>query len=192
MKYDVTFGMFKELPIKSETIIDLKVADQVWVATALLHKENPQRTDFSKQEIRHRAEKEHLAGAKRPGISQHISTHCVASRPPNPARHRMLTRTGTGRRRLFRYGDEFHPARAEGSITPRREDLPEQYHVLLDWYESEYSKRGMRKEKEEGNKPRGATAETLMNLMGRISRGDADEMIKIINDCCGRVDTNEW
>jgi hypothetical protein len=39
---------------------------------------------------------------------------------------------------------------------------------------------------------RGATRETLLGLMGRISREDADEMIRIIDECCGRVDPNQW
>jgi hypothetical protein len=176
--------------MKSETLIQLKVADQVWIATALLHLENPERTDFSKQEIRARAEQEDAEGAKRPGISQHISTHCVASKPPNPARHRMLTRTGTGRRRLFRYGDKFHPQRENGNITPNREDLPERYQHLLDWYEAQYDRNASAPMGK--SKPEGATAETLMKLMGRISREDADEMIRIIDECCGRVDANEW
>jgi hypothetical protein len=172
-------------------IVDLKVADQVWVATALLHRENPHRVDFSKQEIQARAEQESPEGAKRPGISQHISTHCVASKPANPARHRMLTRTGTGRRRLFRLGDRFHPQRANGNVTPQREDLPSKYHELVDWYEKVYS--AAPKFESSGHaQSRGATAETLMKLMGRISREDADEMMKIIDECCGRVDANEW
>jgi hypothetical protein len=175
--------------MKSEVLMDLKVADQIWVATALLHRENPQRTDFSKQEIRRKAEREDAGGAKRPGISQHISTHCVASKAPSPAKHRMLTRTGRGRRRLFRPGDYFHPLRADGKVTPVREELPERYRELLDWYETEY---GKKPGADEAAKDRGATAETLMKLMGRISREDADEMIRIIDDCCGRVDTNEW
>jgi len=38
----------------------------------------------------------------------------------------------------------------------------------------------------EGSK--GATAETPIRLMGRISQEDADEMVRIIiDDCCGRV-----
>jgi hypothetical protein len=173
-----------------ELLINFKVADQVWVATALLHREHPDRPDFSKQQIRQRAHQEYPEGASRPGISQHISTHCVASKAPSPAKHRMLTRTGTGRRRLFRTGDKFHPLRSAGNVAPPRDDLPENYHYLLDWYETEYNRQATTGEPEE--KPGGATAETLMRLMGRIRREDADEMIKIIDNCCGRVDTNEW
>lgn len=176
--------------MKAEVLIHLKIADQVWVATALLHQEHPERADFSKQEIFERAQREYPEGARRPGISQHISTHCVASNPPSPAKHRMLTRTGSGRRRLFRPEDKYHPLRATGNKTPHREDLPERYHALLDWYETEYDKR--RKPEDAGAKPEGATPETLMRLMGRISREDADEMIRVIDDCCGRVDASEW
>lgn len=176
--------------MKTETLIRIKVADQVWVATALLHREHPERSDFSKQEIFARAEHEDPEGARRPGISQHISTHCVASKKPNPAKHRMLTRTGTGRRRLFRTGDKFHPLRSGGNVAPSREDLPEKYHSLLDWYEQVYNRPA--KDEQDPSKPRGAGAEDLLRLMGRISREDADEMIQIINDSCGRVDANEW
>ena len=102
----------------------------------------------------------------------------------------MLTRTGTGRRRLFRPGDPEHPDRQGGKVLPLREELPEKYHYLLDWYETEYARAP--KEEAPATKSRGASAETLMRLIGRISREDADEIIHIIDDCCGRVDANEW
>jgi hypothetical protein len=165
----------------------MKVSDQVWVAVALLHCEHPERSDFSKHEIAERAKAVDPEGAERPGISQHISTHCVASKPTSPAKYRMLTRSGRGRRRLFRQGDEFHPSRVNGRTAPSREDLPEKYHELLDWYETEYDR-----PREAARTQRGAGAETLLRLMGRISREDADEMIRIIDDCCGRVDASEW
>jgi hypothetical protein len=174
--------------MKLDTTASLSVADQVWIATALLQREHPDRASFSKKEIQQRSEMLDAAGASRPGISQHISTHCVASKPASPAKHRMLTRTGTGRRRLFRSGDPVDPSRRNGKCAPHREDLPEQYHELLDWYETEYDKAP------EGatSRSRGASAEALMRLMGRISREDADELTQIIDDCCGRVDANEW
>jgi hypothetical protein len=36
---------------------------------------------------------------------------------------------------------------------------------------------------------RGALPETFMKLMGCISREDADEMMRIIDESCGRVDS---
>lgn len=176
--------------MKAATSVDLTVADQVWVAIALLHFENPDRDDFSKREILQQCDAVDPEGARRPGISQHISTHCVASKPSSPAKHRMLTRTGSGRRRLFRPTDVEHPDRHEGKIAPLREELPEKYRYLLDWYEREYARAP--REHTLASKSRGASAETLMKLIGRLSREDADEIIRIIDDCCGHVDANEW
>lgn len=172
------------------TMVELAVADQVWIATALLHHDNPKRNYFSNQEILHSCRNVDREGALRRGISQHISTHCVASEPARPAKHRMLTRMGHGRRRLFRPGDPEHPDRREGRVSPAREELPEKYRHLVEWYENEYARAS--KEERPAPKSRGASAETLMKLMGRISREDADEIIRIIDDSCGRVDVNEW
>jgi hypothetical protein len=113
--------------------IELKVADEVWIAAALLQREQPERTDFSIGEIKKRAEKE-TKSELRPGVYVHIVEHCVANRSPNRGRYRMLFETAPGRRRLFRSGDPYHPAREAAKTTPAREDLPEQYTDLLDWY----------------------------------------------------------
>jgi len=176
--------------VKSITDVRPYIADLVWVATALLHQDHPDRTDFTNEEIQRRAEQEDAEVGSRPGIATHISSHCVASKEPRPAKHRMLTRTRNGRSRLFRSGDKFHPLRAGGNVTPPRENLPEKYQYLLDWYETEYNKHGA--EEEAATKSRGATAETLLRMMGSISREDGDELIRIIDDGCGRVDANEW
>jgi hypothetical protein len=113
---------------------ELKVADEVWIAAALLHREYPQRFDFTIDEIVERARKEALTTALRPGVYVHAVQHCVANRPPNPGRYRMLVETAPGRRRLFRKGDAYHPDREGAKITPRLEDLPRNYRALLDWY----------------------------------------------------------
>jgi len=112
----------------------LKVADEVWIATALLHREHPQSKDFSIEEIVERARKEGLYKPLRPGVYVHVVQHCVANRPPNPGRYRILYETSEGRRRLFHKGDPFHPERDGGKTTPRREDLPDKYDDLWDWY----------------------------------------------------------
>jgi len=114
--------------------IQPKVADEVWIATALLHRERPERADFTLEEIKARVEKEGLTGSVRPGVYVHIVQHCVANRAPNPGRYRMLFETGQGRRRLFRRGDAYHPAREGAKFAPRREDLPNGYDSLLVWY----------------------------------------------------------
>ncbi|HEX6503338.1 MAG TPA: hypothetical protein VF011_08820 [Terriglobales bacterium] len=112
----------------------IKVADEVWIAAALLHREHPRQADFSVAEIMQRAVHEAGSEPLRPGVYVHIVQHCVANRPPNPGRYRMLYETAPGRRRLFRTGDPYDPAREGAKTTPRSEDLPEEYRKLLHWY----------------------------------------------------------
>jgi len=112
----------------------LKVADEVWIAVALLHREEPSQPDFGVEEIVERAKREGLSEPLRKGVYVHVIQHCVANRPPNPARYRMLYETAPGRRRLFRVGDSYHPAREGSKITPRLEDMPSGYDDLLTWY----------------------------------------------------------
>src|ERR1043166_5608682 len=116
----------------------IRVADEAWIATALLHIEYPERSDFRVQEILERARKEGLGGDLRPGVGIHVSYHCVANKPPNPGRYRMLFATGDGTRRLFRNGDPYDSERT-GKVTPERDEIPANYRYLLDWYEKSYA-----------------------------------------------------
>jgi hypothetical protein len=118
---------------------EIKVADEVWIAAALLQKENPQQTDFSVDEIVERARRERLHEPLRPGVYIHAQMHCVANRPPNPGRYRMLFETAPGRRRLFRPGDPYDQRREGSKIIPKPDDIPEHYRLLLNWY-TEWSK----------------------------------------------------
>jgi hypothetical protein len=119
----------------------IKVADEVWIACALLHRENPNRADFEVAEIVERARREALTPSLRPGVYIHALQHCVANRPPDPGRYRMLVETGPGRRRLYREGDSYHPARHGSKSFPAREEIPTEHWPLLDWYESEYNRK---------------------------------------------------
>lgn len=114
--------------------IHIKVADEVWLAAALLHREHPDKADFEIDEIVQRASAEAGKEVLRPGVYVHVVQHCVANRPPNPGRYRMLVETAPGRRRLFRMGDSYHPAREGSKTTPEGQELPEQHRDLLDWY----------------------------------------------------------
>jgi len=120
----------------TSTFTHLKVADEVWIAAALLQRENPAQQDFSIDEIVDRAAKEALFGTLRPGLYVHVVQHCVANRPPNPGRYRMLLETGPGRRRLFRKGDPYHPQREGGKTTPAPDQMPNGYADLLHWYDT--------------------------------------------------------
>jgi hypothetical protein len=145
--------------------VEIKVADEVWIAAALLHREQPGQADFSVEEIVARAEKEGLSGSLRPGVYVHVVQHCVANRPPNPGRYRMLFETGSGRRRLFRKGDAYHPGREGAKITPRLGELPNGYDGLLTWYRNWCS----------GASQSGPPADPLLSLLGSGRRVWADE-----------------
>ncbi len=119
----------------------IRVADEVWIAAALLHRRYPDRDDFTVGEIVERAREERVAGRAepRPGVQSHAYLHCVANRPPNPGRYRMLVETAKGRRRLFRPGDPCHPLRARGKDVPDPRDVPAPYRGLIDWYRRDYA-----------------------------------------------------
>ena len=118
----------------------IRVADEVWIATALLHRRYPEEGDFTVGEIVRRARAEKITGVEslRPGVQVHAYLHCVANKPPNPGRYRMLVETSKGRRRLFRPGDPCHPGRSTGKGIPSDDEIPARYGALLDWYRNEY------------------------------------------------------
>jgi hypothetical protein len=114
----------------------VKVADEVWIATAILHQKHPERFDFSIEEIKQSGTDmwRESVGPLRPGFYVHVVQHCVANRPPNPGRYRMLVETAPGRRRLFRPGDYYHPEREGAKTIPTKENLPYGYNGLISWY----------------------------------------------------------
>src|SRR6266567_8683433 len=114
---------------------EIKVADEVWLIVAMLHREQSTRADFTIDEVMERAERDALTGKLRPGVYAHVIQHCVANRAPNSGRYRMLFETGPGRRRLFRTGDPYHPDREGGKTVPVSDELPRHYQTLLDWYQ---------------------------------------------------------
>ena len=81
---------------------------------------------------------------KTQALYAHLSQHCIANRPPSPNRLRYFYRddgqhSRTVKLRLFRQGDDFHADRKHGRVAPRHEDLPEEFHGLVDWYWNEYT-----------------------------------------------------
>ena len=168
----------------------IRVADEAWIATALLHREHPEAEDFPLKEIHNRAkaEPEFLdprPGARlRPGVWHHIVSHCVASNPRSPAQYRMLHETARGRRRLYRPGDPTHPER-KGKTHPDKDQLPPKYRPLVDWYLEDYIRRP----------PSGGGSNSpalLLKFAGAISAFDLQKMSEAIGSGCERVDRNEW
>jgi hypothetical protein len=161
----------------------LKVADEAWLATALLHRENPMKEDFSLSEILDRARREFHD--ERPGVWAHIVSHCVASNPPSPVRYRMLHESGRGRRRLFKDGDPAHPERT-GKTHPNKNDVPTKYQRLIDWYLEQYRTAN-------GNRPpKSNNPSVFLSFVGTFSAFDLREMAESIEEGFERVDANEW
>lgn len=121
--------------------MSIKVADEVWIATALLHQENPDRQSFSGSEIVDRVRRLGLTETVRPGVHTHISQHCVANKKPNPGNYRMLFATANGNRRLFRNGDDCDENRKTGKLHPALGEIPEEYRHLVKWYTEQYYNR---------------------------------------------------
>ena len=164
--------------MKSKTSIhpSIKVADEVWIATALLHREHPDRKDFTITEIVERARREQITEELRPGVQVHASQHCVANRPPNPGRYRMLIATGKTTRRLFRPGDPYDPKREDAKTTPSPEEIPNRYRELLDWYRAEYV-RGA------GETPRRDPLSALRGLGRELWEGEeADDYVRRLRE----------
>jgi hypothetical protein len=89
---------------------EIKLADEVWIATALLHREHPEASDFTLREIVARMVREGFG--ERKGIYPHVSSHCVANRPGSTGNYRTLFETAPARRRLYRTGEPLlacHP-----------------------------------------------------------------------------------
>jgi hypothetical protein len=117
--------------------VGISCAVEVFLATALLHREQPGREDFTIQEIVNRAARENMTGALRSGINVHASQHCVANKAPNPLKHRMLFATGKHTRRLALPNDIARPERT-GKIFPDADDVPEAYRPILEWAKNRF------------------------------------------------------
>ncbi|SRR5579885_2988652 len=129
--------------------LEIKVADETFLATALLHREHPDRADFTISEIVERARREKLSPELRPGVRVHATLHCVANRPPNPGRYRMLYATGERTRRLLLEGDDIYAGRT-GKIFPDPEEVPAEYRELIEWAKRRYRAGGPRARRLEG------------------------------------------
>jgi hypothetical protein len=120
-------------------VTEINIANEVFIATALLHREHPDREDFTIAEIVERAAKENLVGELRPGVRVQASLNCVANRAPRAGCCRMLYATSDCTRRLLRSLDDVHPQRT-GKIWPEPDDVPPQYGELIEWTKQRYGR----------------------------------------------------
>jgi len=128
----------------SVSTLELRLADRIWLAVAMLHQLFPQAASFSRVEIREELDKSGLARGTNPAsVNAHLKQHLVANVPPSTGKYTMLFETNLfetrfGSLRLYRPGDFVDPQRRSrrgSKYMPKREDVPSQYHYLLDWYE---------------------------------------------------------
>jgi hypothetical protein len=117
----------------------ISTANAVWLATAMLHKENSQSDAFSAKEIFQKVKQLNLLSVSNSTINMHITSHCVASSKESPDRHRKLTRVRVGWYRLFKEGDSFHETRSTGQIAPLTGMLPLEFKDVIDWYNVQYN-----------------------------------------------------
>jgi hypothetical protein len=116
-----------------DTELHLSIADTIWLATALLHRENPKARGFDHRTIlRKVTELDPFLNSR--SVSTHLSTHCIASKAANPATLRTLTETSEGLLRLYHDGDPCHPTRRSGRALPKPNTLPDRYRDLLSSY----------------------------------------------------------
>ena len=150
----------------------IRVADEAWLGLALLHREHPERESFTAREILDRVKSESAGLELRPGVQVHIYLHNVANIEPNPARYRMFWKLPDDTYRLYRPTDHSHPLR-KGKTTPHRDELPERYRYLVDWYEQKYCKQesAVREEDDPILQMAGAGKETWAGV-------DADEYVR--------------
>jgi hypothetical protein len=120
------------------TTSELRLADRIWLAVAMLQQQFPDAA-FSKTEIRQKLDESELGNGTNPAsVNAHLKQHLVANVPPSTGKYTMLFETKVGFLRLYRPGDLIDPQRRSGrgsKCVPKREEIPPQYHPLLDWYD---------------------------------------------------------
>lgn len=108
----------------------MTIGDTIWLAVALLEKENPKALGFSQETILKKVFA--LNRSLKPiSVQAHVNAHCVASKKANSATLRILTENPDGTLRRFRLGDPYHPTRQRGRTQPKPHSLPAEYHSLL-------------------------------------------------------------
>ena len=121
------------------------VADRIWIAVALLHRQAPDREGFSKEEIRKKMREIGVMEGLNPAtVAPHLKEHMVANEGPSTGKYQMLFKTPSGDLRLFLPGDYVDPRRksrrsSKTKQLPNPEEIPAEYLHLLDWY-SDWSK----------------------------------------------------
>jgi hypothetical protein len=114
---------------------NIKVADELFIVLALLHREQPNKEAFEIREILDRARKEGLGEERdQRSLRLHAYEHAAANVSPRAVggKYRMVFRQRDNRIRLLSPSDYVHPDRHQ-KFYPNYEEIPVKYHELLDW-----------------------------------------------------------
>jgi len=129
------------MAVASYTKSHVKVADELFLIVALLHREHPKRNSFSIPEVLARALQEGLGGARadQKSLKQHAYEHAAANIPPGQGRYRLVFREADNSIRLLKQSDHVDPRR-NGKQWPLLDDIPVHYHELVEWAKRRYER----------------------------------------------------
>jgi hypothetical protein len=135
------------MAVASYSKAHVKVADELFLCVALLHREQPYIRSFRIPEVLARAAAEGLGarGADQRSLRQHAYMHAAANMPPGQGKYRMVFREPDNTIRLLRPSDHVDPRR-NGKQWPLLEDIPQQYHELVSWAKERYATQRERQE----------------------------------------------
>ena len=122
----------------------LKVADELFLIVALLHRELPNRDAFTIGEVLKRAATEGLGAgrADQRSLKLHAYQHAAANEPPGKGgKYRLVYRESDNRIRLLTASDYVHPDRHQ-KFYPEPDEVPEKYHELLEWAKQRRAEQG--------------------------------------------------
>jgi hypothetical protein len=117
----------------------VKVADELFLIVALLHREQSERRSFSIPEVLARAWREGLSGQRsdQKSLKQHAYEHAAANIPPGQGKYRLVFRETDNSIRLLKRADYVDPRR-NGKLWPLLDEIPERYHDLVKWAKKRY------------------------------------------------------
>jgi len=166
------------MPIASYNKAGVKVADELFLIVALLHREMPERRSFAISEIVSRAAQEGLGGDRKDqrSLKQHAYEHAAANVPPGQGKYKMVFRETDNTIRLLRSSDHVHSER-NGKQWPVLHEIPERYHELVEWAKRRY-------ENDKGEPPRWLDGLFRLRGLGKeIWKGvDPDEYVRSLRE----------
>lgn len=160
----------------------MKVADELYLTLALLHREQPDREAFTVDELVQRARQEGFA-ARPDSLRAHAHGHAAANLAPGKnGRYRLIFKQEDRRIRLLRAGDYIHPDRHQ-KLFPEMADIPERYRELVEWAKHRWERSNGNDAGEPGSPGWLAGLHQLRGLGRDAWRGvDADQYVRELRE----------